>query len=225
MDIVNRHYMVSEIFSSIQGEGLHSGWPCVFLRFQGCNLWPSPDEPSKVCPYCDTKQLHYGKMMTLEDVVYRVMGERYSLGKKRHGTDVGLVITGGEPLLQLDDQLIWKLADLVEWIDIETNGTVAPMFDRNLIRGFAYVSCSPKTPRIVVEPDWFKVLIPAHYDLLAVCEEQYPNVPVYVQPVDPPDKDDDNDEEYDSNVGKCVNLVRERGYRLSVQIHKILDLP
>jgi len=220
-----KSYMVSEIFSSIQGEGLHAGWPCVFLRLQGCNLWPDPEVLSPVCPYCDTKQLHDGRLKSLEEVVYQVMAERHSIGRLRNSEDVGLVITGGEPLLQLDDQLIWELADFFSWIDIETNGTVEPMFNRELLRGFGYVSCSPKTPTIRLEPDWFKVLIPAHYDLLDLIENQYQNIPVYVQPVDPPYEDDDTEDVYESNVEKCIQLVRERGYRLSVQLHKILDLP
>lgn len=219
-----KNYVVSEIFSSIQGEAFHAGFPAVFLRMQGCNLWPLPDKPSPTCPYCDTPQLHDGRMMPLEQVVYTVMSERHAIGRERHNNDVGLVITGGEPMLQIDDTLIWKLADLFEWIDIETNGTVEPMFDRDLLRGFGYVSCSPKTKNIKVEPDWFKVLIPAHYDLLGLIEAQYPNIPIYVQPVDPPDEEEEYEEEYERNVGKCVQLVQERGYRLSVQLHKILDL-
>ncbi|MBD3261639.1 MAG: hypothetical protein GF334_08170 [Candidatus Altiarchaeales archaeon] len=215
-------YQVTEIIPTIQGEGLHAGWPCVILRFSGCNLWASPTEPSPVCPWCDTPQMHQGHVMDMEHVVYKVMGYKHSF---RNNNNVGLVITGGEPLLQLTDDLLWQLTGMFSWIDIETNGTVLPKFDKYRYEGVVYFSVAPKVRKIVCEPDWIKVLIPDKVDLLEYCNERYPYCPVYVQPVDPLNMDEGSEEAYQSNVDKCVKLVQERGYRLSIQVHKIISLP
>lgn len=219
-------FTVTEIFSSIQGEGLHAGYPAVFLRFQGCNLWADPDVPSVTCPWCDTPQLHEGHAMDLQHIVYRCMGLKQAIGEKRNNDDVGLVITGGEPMMQLTEELLWPLSEIFTWIDVETNGTIEPKFDPERYLDHVYMSVSPKTRKVRCEPDWWKVLIPDKLDLLGFCEDQYPDAPVYVQPVDLPDEgDDDDDEVYQQNVDLCVQLVKERGYRLSLQLHKILDLP
>lgn len=111
---------VNEIFYSLQGEGCFTGTPAVFVRFSGCNL---------TCPFCDTDHLPF-KEMTEEDIVDEVNG--YSA---RH-----IVLTGGEPTLQITDKLLNLLHNNGWFVQIETNGTV-PLHDACEID---WVTCSPK---------------------------------------------------------------------------------
>ena len=110
---------VSETFVSLQGEGYFTGTPAFFLRMSGCNLR---------CPFCDTKH-QPNKEMSEEEIV-----EEACRHKPRH-----IVITGGEPALQLTPSLIRKLHEAGFFIQVETNGTL-PLPD-----GIDWVTCSPKT--------------------------------------------------------------------------------
>ena len=111
-------YRVNEIFYSLQGEGANTGTPAVFVRFAGCNLR---------CPFCDTEFDSYTEMTAAEiaDEIGRFPADF-------------VVLTGGEPSLQVDDALVETLhaRDLV--IAVETNGT------RPLPADIDWVTCSPK---------------------------------------------------------------------------------
>ena len=111
---------INEIFHSLQGEGRHTGTPAVFVRFSGCNLH---------CPFCDTDHA-VGREMSDEEIIAEV---------RRH--DVPLVVlTGGEPSLQLDAPFLKKLKEATgATIAIETNGT------HPLPPGIDWVTLSPKT--------------------------------------------------------------------------------
>ena len=116
---VMKTYNINEIFYSLQGEGHYSGTPTVFLRMSGCNLR---------CPFCDT-DFSRSQPMTAAEILTRCMAL----------TDVRrVVITGGEPLLQLDDTLIAAFHEAGFFIAVETNGT------RALPDGIDWVTCSPK---------------------------------------------------------------------------------
>ena len=109
---------VNEIFYSLQGEGYFTGTPAVFLRFSGCNL---------ACPFCDTEH-NDGEEMTYEDIISKV-----TAFASRH-----IVITGGEPSLQLDELLVDMLHETGFFIQVETNGT-------NLLpENVDWITCSPK---------------------------------------------------------------------------------
>ncbi len=95
--------LVNEIFYSLQGEGYFSGTPSLFIRFSGCNL---------KCGFCDTQHQH-GTEMKEEDIV-----ERARACKAQH-----VVITGGEPSLQLTESLVDKLHEIGKYVAVETNGT------------------------------------------------------------------------------------------------------
>lgn len=95
--------LVNEIFYSLQGEGYFSGTPSLFIRFTGCNL---------KCGFCDTQHQH-GTEMKEEDIV-----ERARACKAQH-----VVITGGEPSLQLTESLVDKLHEIGKYVAVETNGT------------------------------------------------------------------------------------------------------
>jgi organic radical activating enzyme len=111
---------VNETFLSLQGEGHFTGTPAFFLRLAGCNL---------KCPFCDTNHQSYCEMS--EDEII----EEVSRHKPRH-----IVITGGEPALQLTKSLVDKLHEAGFFIQVETNGTLP------LPEGIDWVTCSPKSP-------------------------------------------------------------------------------
>jgi len=211
-------YRVKDIFGpTIQGEGLHAGQACMFLRLAGCNAWDGRPETraASACPYCDT-DFRGGEAMALEAVLDRLKPPAAS----REPVAMGCVLSGGEPLLQADAALLDALGGAFAWVDIETNGTRAcPPRPANV-----FVSCSPKAVAgqpVVVEPDWWKVLIPAQAAFLDRALGS--GKPVFVQPVCPehgPVGDD-----YAANMQRCVGLCLERGCRLSLQLHKYAGVP
>ena len=109
---------INETFLSLQGEGHFTGTPAFFLRFSGCNL---------KCPFCDTQHQSFTEMSE-EEIVREA-----SSHKPRH-----IVITGGEPALQLTQSLVDKLHEAGFFVQVETNGTMP------LPKGIDWVTCSPK---------------------------------------------------------------------------------
>ena len=116
---------INEIFYSIQGEGFHTGTPMVFIRMAGCNL---------KCPFCDTKHEEYTEMSD-EEIINAI---------KEYKTPY-VCITGGEPMLQLDQNLVNLLFFDGRKVHIETNGT-KPMLDN-----IAWVTLSPKYANVVLD--------------------------------------------------------------------------
>ena len=211
-------YRVKSIFGpTLQGEGMHAGMPCVFLRLAGCNAWDGRPETraTSACPYCDT-EFRGGDALALEPIISRL---RSLVPGNSPRAAYGCVLTGGEPLLQADEVLLRALAESFTWVDIETNGTRAcPARPVNV-----FVSCSPKAVRnqpIVVEPDWWKVLIPDQERFLdsAIASGR----PVFVQPTSP--DEGPSGERYRANLARCVELCQRRGCRLSLQIHKYIGV-
>ena len=117
-------YKINEVFYTLQGEGAHSGIPAVFIRFSGCNLR---------CPWCDTDFTDFTEM-SAEQIVASAL-ELYDLPNERRKM---VVLTGGEPSLQVDTPLIEALHAAGFYICIETNGT------RPLPDGIDWITCSPK---------------------------------------------------------------------------------
>ena len=122
-------YYVKSIFLSIQGEGLRSGSLSVFCRFSGCNLWSGleKDRSTATCDFCDTDFVgqdglgggKYSTSSVLADAIYSAWKPI------RNRRDEKFVIfTGGEPLLQLDDQLISAMKKRGFKVALETNGTI-----------------------------------------------------------------------------------------------------
>ena len=123
-------YKVNEIFYTLQGEGSHSGIPAVFIRFSGCNLR---------CPWCDTDFAGHTDM-TAEQIVAEALS-LYDIPNERRRM---VVLTGGEPSLQVDKPLIDALHAAGFYICIETNGT-HPLPD-----GIDWITCSPKIATSIV---------------------------------------------------------------------------
>ena len=190
---------VNEIFCSLQGEGYHSGTPAVFVRLSGCNLR---------CPFCDTRHEH-GTEMSEEEVV-----EAVSRHAARH-----VVVTGGEPALQLAPSLVDALHVIGRYVAVETNGT------RALPANVDWVTLSPKTgvDGGDVEPlalnccDELKVVYVGQ-DLTLYEHIKAPFR--YLQPCWVSDA-----VQCRKNTQDCVNAVLQNpGWRLSLQTHRILHI-
>ena len=134
-------YSVKEIFYTLQGEGTHAGRPAVFCRFAGCNLWTGREEDrsSAVCKFCDTDFVGTdgtlgGKFAQAVDLA-KVIASLWPVSSLKNRF---VVLTGGEPLLQVDESLIEALHAESFEIAIETNGTLFPP------KGIDWVCVSPK---------------------------------------------------------------------------------
>ena len=130
-------YTVKEIFLTVQGEGARTGRVAVFCRFAGCNLWSGreQDRATAQCTFCDTDFVggeKYGSVANLADAIERAWGPQTA---NRY-----VVLTGGEPLLQVDDSLILALQARDFEIAVETNGTVKAPSAR-----LDWICVSPKT--------------------------------------------------------------------------------
>jgi len=227
-------YRVKEVFATLQGEGLHAGRASVFLRFAGCNLWNGLDKDrardaernGAKCPvFCDTDFVG-GDTLTAAEVADRVV-----LAAQDAGMDPPplIVITGGEPFLQIDRELIQALRgaypDAI--LAVETNGTVAPKVPHGVREGVDHVCVSPKTPpdRIVIRRGTeLKVVVPSYnpqeyaeitagFDHLFVSPEAVPHaVGVSVLNVD--------------NIRRAAAYCQAfPEWRLSLQTHKITGVP
>jgi len=207
-------YAVKEMFLTLQGEGVNAGARAVFVRFAGCNLWSGreQDRATAVCQFCDTDfvgtdGLGGGKFATgeaLADAVLRHWGE----GRWARF----VVLTGGEPMLQVDDGLIDALHARGFRIAIESNGTL-PVHS-----GIDWVCISPKAGSEVVQRsgDELKLVWPqAGTDVADLETWDFANF--LIQPMDSAD--------IAANVQAAVDFAMERPrWRLTLQTHKMLGL-
>lgn len=210
-------YRVKEIFATLQGEGAHAGRAAVFLRFSGCNLWSgrSQDRDQAQCRFCDTDFRgtdgenggEYADAVRLADAV----ASQWLGG----GGTPYAVVTGGEPLLQLDADLVEALHARGFEVAVETNGTIpAPA-------GLDWICVSPKQGVRWVQKSGneLKVVWPQDFDLeeLAGLEFQHR----FLQPMDTVDPVH-RAENILTAVRTCMtNPV----WRLSLQTHKVLGIP
>ncbi len=144
-------YSVKEIFYTLQGEGTHAGRPAVFCRFAGCNLWSGreQDRATAICRFCDTDfvgtdGLGGGKFADAAKLAARI-ASFWPAGPAGDQGQRFVVLTGGEPLLQVDAELIDALHAQGFEIAVETNGTIqAPP-------GLDWICVSPKAGSILVQ--------------------------------------------------------------------------
>ena len=127
-------YKINEVFFSIQGEGSFTGMPMVFVRFSGCNL---------SCSFCDTKHQRHSRM-TGEEIEQAIL---HTLSHLPTPVGVRVCFTGGEPTLQLDDELILRLCGKFN-LHLETNGTRTPP----CLGVFEAITVSPK--KRLIEMNW-----------------------------------------------------------------------
>jgi 7-carboxy-7-deazaguanine synthase (Cx14CxxC type) len=209
-------YAIKEIFYTLQGEGAQTGRPAVFCRFSGCNLWSGRegDRTQAVCQFCDTDFVgtngseggKYESADVLADMIQRLWPNSSTAAKRF------VVCTGGEPLLQLNQDLIEALHSRDFEIAVETNGTqVAP-------NGLDWICVSPKSgsrlvqckgdelklvyPQIGAEPSDFETLQFKHF---------------FLQPMDGPQRA--------RNTELAVRYCLDHPvWRLSVQTHKFVGI-
>lgn len=215
------HYLVHSIFRTIQGEGPFVGIPSIFIRLGGCNLQ---------CPLCDTDYTEGNARLSLIDIAERLSTFPENL----------VVITGGEPFRQHLFPLVSTLIASGYSVQIETNGT---LFQDDLPYGceeFAVI-CSPKTGAINkhLEPHItafkyvvknggvspvdglpIKALDHVNSGLVARPPKDFPLALVYVQPAD-----EQHLVKNTLNLEVAIASCQQFGYRLCLQIHKIINLP
>ena len=207
-------YRIKEIFFTQQGEGKNTGKDFIFVRFSGCNLWSGKEKnrASAICSFCDTDfygtdGINGGKYLA-KDLIEKIKSLWISADSQ-----IRVVLTGGEPLLQVDKGLINALKTENIYIAVETNGTLeAP-------DGIDWICMSPKAnteiklrkgsevkvvyPQKNLNPDNFNVL-------------DFKNF--YIQPMDGIDQKD--------NIKRSEKFVLDHPkWKLSLQTHKILGIP
>lgn len=207
-------YAVKEIFLTLQGEGGQAGRPAVFCRFAGCNLWSGreQDRAKAVCNFCDTDFVGVdgpgGGRFTDADALAAAVEAAWTGGPSDRLT----VLTGGEPLLQVDAALVDALHARGFAIALETNGTlVAP-------QGIDWVCVSPKAQAPVIQTRGQELKLvypqsgvdPARFEGLDF--ERF-----LLQPMDGPRRAANTE----ATIAYC--LVHPR-WRLSVQTHKYLGI-
>ena len=207
-------YAVKEMFLTLQGEGVQAGRRAVFVRFAGCNLWSGreQDRATAVCRFCDTDfvgvdGLGGGKFADAAALVAAVVS-MWDGGE----VDRFVVLTGGEPMLQIDDALVEALHGAGFFIAIESNGTL-PVHP-----GIDWVCISPKAGSETVQRtgDELKLVWPQPgSDIVAMEDWDFRHF--LLQPLDDP--------QAEANRDAAMAMVMERPkWRLSLQTHKLLGL-
>jgi 7-carboxy-7-deazaguanine synthase len=208
-------YAIKEIFYTLQGEGLNAGRPAVFCRFAGCNLWSGREEDraKAVCQFCDTDFIGTdgqggGRFVTAEALAAAV-AEAWA-GEPANRL---VVLTGGEPLLQVDEALTTALHAQGFEIAVETNGTIAPP------PGLDWVCVSPKADAslALIAGDELKLVYPQPgVDPASFVGMTFKNF--LLQPMDGPDRA--------ANTASAIAYcLAHSHWRLSVQTHKVLGIP
>jgi 7-carboxy-7-deazaguanine synthase (Cx14CxxC type) len=207
-------YAVKEIFYSLQGEGANSGRPAVFCRFAGCNLWSGREEDrvTATCNFCDTDFVGVdgpdgGRFVDVGEMAQAVT-------RRWPGADGGklVIFTGGEPLLQLDGQLINAMHERGFEVAIETNGTIAAP------PGIDWICVSPKkgAPLVQRSGDELKLVYPQP-EFSPVQFEDLNFRHFFLQPMDGPLV------RHNTELAMEYCLAHPR-WRLSLQTHKILGI-
>lgn len=208
-------YSVKEVFYTLQGEGHHAGRPAVFCRFAGCNLWSGreADRSTAVCTFCDTEFVGTdgtgGGKFEAGAAVARAAAALWP------ASDSGarfIVLTGGEPLLQVDSDLVDALHRERFYIAVETNGTILPPASLD------WVCVSPKAgaPLKVRTGDELKVVVPQEgLDLGALAALDFG---VHsLQPMDGPHAR--------ANIAWAVDAcLKDPRWKLSLQTHKVIGI-
>ena len=210
-------YAVKEIYYTLQGEGAQTGRAAVFCRFAGCNLWSGHEEDraEAVCDFCDTDFVGTdgpggGKFATADELAQAVGGKWPQLSSEGRRL---VVCTGGEPLLQLDEQLVAAFHRQLFEVAIETNGT------RKAPPGINWICVSPKAgAEIVLQSGNEMKLV---YPQPGLEPEQFAGLDFdhfFLQPMDGPDRE--------PNTRLAIDYcLAHPQWRLSLQTHKLTGIP
>ncbi len=208
-------YAVKEIFYTLQGEGANAGRPAVFCRFAGCNLWSGREEDraTAVCRFCDTEFV--GTDGTLGDKYRTAKALADQIATQWAPASIAqrfCVLTGGEPLLQVDEALLQALHAHGFEIAVETNGTV------DVPPGIDWVCVSPKAGSVlrVHTGHELKVVVPQPgLDLDALAALPFGRR--LLQPMDGP-------LQRDNTAWAIDHCLADPRWRLSVQTHKVVGI-
>lgn len=206
---------MKEIYYTLQGEGARTGRAAVFLRFAGCNLWSgrASDRAMATCNFCDTDFVGTdgpggGKFASAHDLAAAVaqkwpdaLGQPY------------VVCTGGEPMLQLDAELVTALHGSGFNVGVETNGTIAAP------TGLDWVCVSPKAdaPLVIRTGDELKLVFPQqNVDPARFATLDFDHF--FLQPMDGPS--------IEENTRAALSYcLAHPEWRLSLQTHKLIGIP
>ena len=202
-------FVVKEIFYTLQGEGMNFGRPAVFCRFAGCNLWNGKEEDREVadCNFCDTDFVG-GEKFNKHQLALKINQIYGAFNKSKIKKFV--VLTGGEPMLQVTDDLVDELHSFNFEVAIETNGTI------KCPENLDWICVSPKTESLKQKKgNELKLVYPQEInprDLESLEFEHF-----FLQPKD--------NEEFSTNKKLCINYCLDNPkWRLSTQTHKYLGL-
>ena len=209
-------YAIKEIFYTLQGEGANAGRPAVFCRFAGCNLWSGREEDraTAVCQFCDTDFVGMdgvggGRFATADDLAAAIVAQWPRDVKQKPFA----VLTGGEPLLQIDEALIDALHRAGCTIAVETNGTLLPP------PGLDWICVSPKagSEMVLCAGDELKLIYPQD----GIDPADFAGLPFrnfFLQATDDPNRA--------ANAAGAIRYCLDHPHwRLSVQTHKALGFP
>ena len=210
-------YKVKEIYLTLQGEGFHSGRKAVFCRFSGCNLWNGLEKTriSAKCSFCDTDFVGFdgenGGKYTLLELSKKIDMVNNNYISNNKVKDL-IVFTGGEPLLQLNEELINNLKKKNYEIAVETNGTLAAP------KGIDWICVSPKikSKTILKSGNELKLVYPQK----GLRLKDYENLNFdhfYLQPL--------YDNKYKENLKKTLEVImKSQKWKLSLQTHKYIGI-
>ena len=213
-------YKIKEIYYTLQGEGAHTGRAAIFCRFTGCNLWSGREEDRSkaICQFCDTDfwgmdGAHGGKY-TAKTLAQKIASLWPKDDKQQaHSAKRFVVCTGGEPLLQLDEKLIAAFHEQSFEVAIETNGTI------EVPKTVDWICVSPKAGAalIVKKGNELKLVFPQiNTDPTMYAHLDFDHF--FLQPMD--------DVRQKENIKICLDYcLTHPQWRLSLQTHKILDIP
>ncbi len=209
-------YKVKEIFYSLQGEGAQAGRPAVFCRFTGCNLWSGREEDrhKAICRFCDTDFVgtngNNGGRYEAESLAAKVL----SLWPDPFRGQPLVICTGGEPLLQLDEELIEAFHNKNIEVAVETNGTILPP------PGIDWLCVSPKAAAelVVTSGDELKLVYPQQEPEAQPARfENMLFTNFFLQPMDGPDLEENSRR----TLAYCLENPQ---WHMSIQVHKVLGI-
>lgn len=212
-------YAVKEVFLSLQGEGFHAGRAAVFCRFSGCNLWSGREtqRPTAACAFCDTDFTGTdgpgGGAFDSAELLARAVAAAWPQGAAAATGRKFVVLTGGEPLLQLDAPLLAALRRQGFETALETNGTRLPP------PGIDWICVSPKAGAELVlrQGDELKLVYPQPgLDPEGFAGLNFKHF--FLQPLDGPARDE-------NARGAIDYCLSHPAWRLSLQMHKYLGIP
>lgn len=204
---------IVEIFLTIQGECIYAGTPAIFVRLGGCNL---------ACKFCDTEFDNY-KSLNIEKIISKIE----ILASQNKVKTKLVVITGGEPFRQNISLLCEKLVKNDYLVQIETNGTLFLKLPQEV-----KIICSPKISGGIyhqIRSDLLKITTAFKF-LISDTKTGYNEIPeigqsIYHQPVYVQPMDEYSDELNKKNIELALKICKDNNYIISLQTHKILNIP